>query len=267
MAAITAFAVLLIFSAAQPMPTASCPVIAGQAATSARRIGPPPAKASAEELESCGDQLRDGKLFLDALDYYHAALSKLPKDDGIYNKAGITELLLGRYREARNDFRHAIKLNSRSANAHNNLGVIYYEQKNYGKAIHEYQKAIKLDPGPASYFVNLGAAYFSKKKWTEAAQAYSEAVQLDPNVFQQGSLAGASAQMSAPGDRARFDYLLAAIYAKNGMVNRALLCLRRAIESGYKNVNDAYTDPQFATLRKDPRFKELMSQRPVSIEE
>ncbi len=263
-----ALAALFIFINATPLRSQlSHPGFEPAAPPVTRPIGPPPATATAEELETRGDQLRQGKLFLSALDYYHAALSKEPKDSGLYNKAGITELLLGNYREAKADFEKAVKLDHGLADAHNNLGVVYYEWKNCGKAIKEYRKAIKIAPKSSVYYVNLGAAYFYKKKWKEAAVAYSTAVQLDPNILQSTSIAGTSAQMSAPEDRAHFEYLLAKIYAKNGMPNRALLCLRRAQEGGYKQMNDVYKDPEFAALRKDPRFKDLMAQHPFSIPE
>src|SRR5689334_2356823 len=65
-----------------------------------RRAEPPSPNASADELEKRGDELRSQKSYLDALDYYRAALSKNPNNAAVYNKAGIAELLLQRYKEA-----------------------------------------------------------------------------------------------------------------------------------------------------------------------
>src|SRR5712692_4072378 len=105
-----------------------------------RRAEPPAPNATAEGLEQRGDQLRAEKAYLDALDYYRAALAKKPSPQ-IYNKAGITELLLQRYRESSRDFERAIKSDREYADAYNNLGVIYYLGKKYGKAIKQYEKA------------------------------------------------------------------------------------------------------------------------------
>ena len=68
--------------------------------------------------------------------------------------------------------------------------------------------------------------------------------------------------MSSPGDRARFYYVLAKLYAKSGITDRSLQYLRRAMEEGYKGIEDDYKDAEFAGLRKDPRFSELMAARP-----
>jgi hypothetical protein len=37
------------------------------------------------------------------------------------------------------------------------------------------------------------------------------------------------------------------------------------MEEGYKDIKKVYTDSEFATLRTDKRFEELMSQRPQPI--
>lgn len=232
-----------------------------------RRAAPPSPTASAENLEIRGDVLRSEKYFLDALDYYQAAMKKNPKSAVLYNKTGMTELLLGRFREAKKDFEKSIHYNKKYADAYNNLGVIYYTRKNYGKAIKNYKKAIRFNPNSASFYSNLGTAYFSKKKWLEATQAYTTAVQLDPDIFMESSLASVVAQMSSPEDRSRFQFELAKIYAKSGNNDDALLYLRRAMEGGYKEINDVYKDTEFAALRKDPRFTELMTHRPPALQE
>ena len=58
---------------------------------------------------------------------------------------------------------------------------------------------------------------------------------------------------------------MAKLYAKSGSTDRALQYLRKAMEEGYKKVDDAYKDPEFAELRKDERFAELMKERPLAL--
>src|SRR5512144_806621 len=75
-----------------------------------RRVEPPSPTASAQELETRGDELRSDKYFLDAVDYYRAALAKAPSAV-LYNKRGIAELQMQRFKESIADFERAIKLN------------------------------------------------------------------------------------------------------------------------------------------------------------
>jgi tetratricopeptide (TPR) repeat protein len=170
--------------------------------------------------------------------------------------------MLQRYRDAGKSFEQAIKKDRNFADPCNNLGVVQYERRKYGAAIKLYEKAIKLSPDSASFYSNLGSAYFAKKQFEEATQAYMKALQLDPSVFERSSRTGVAAQMSSPEDRARYDYVVAKLFAKIGDRDRSLEYLRKAMEDGYKHVGDAYTDPEFADLRKDARFTELMKERP-----
>jgi tetratricopeptide (TPR) repeat protein len=258
-------------SFAAPIPTTlqmqSPPAEQVQIAPPTVRAEAPSPTASADELENRGDELRAEKSYFDALDYYHAALAKKPNSPQVYNKAGIAELMTQHYRDAGKYFERAIHGDRAYADAYNNLGVIEYETKKYAKAIKRYRQAIELRSNSASFFSNLGAAYFAKKDFVEASIAYGEALQLDPNVFDHTSHSGISAQLSSPEDRAHYDYVLAKLYAKIGSAERSLEYLRKALEEGYKNVNDVYKDPEFAMLRKDTRFTELMAAKPQSIPE
>jgi tetratricopeptide (TPR) repeat protein len=230
-----------------------------------RAIDPPAPDATAADLEKQADLLRTDKLYLDALDYYHAALGKKANDASLLNKIGITELMMQRYKEARKAFERAIKSNHEFADAYNNLGVVYYEDKKYGAAVKEYEKAITKDNSSASFFSNLGAAYFSKRNFEPAVAAYQHALELDPEVFERTSRAGVQAQLPSPEDRARYDYTVAKLYAKMGFSDQSLEYLKRAIEAGYKDLKNVYKDVEFAELRKNPRFTELMAAKTAAI--
>lgn len=224
-----------------------------------RAVDPPAADATGAALEQQADRLRGDKLYLDALDYYRVALSKQPSDARLMNKIGITELLMQRFKEARKSFELAIRMDRHYADAYNNLGVIYYESKKYGAAVKEYEKAIAVDSSSASFFNNLGAAYFSKRSFESAVVAYQHALELDPDVFERTSRNGVQAQLPSPEDRARYDYTVAKLYAKMGFSDQSLEYLRKAMEAGYKDLKNVYKDVEFAQLRKNPRFTELMA--------
>lgn len=231
----------------------------------APRVDPVDANASAEELETRGDELRAEKQYFDALDHYRAALAKNPSSAVLKNKMGISELLSQRFRDARSDFEHAIKLDRRYAAAYNNLGVLDYARKKFGKAVKDYEKAIALEANDAAYYSNVGTAYFSKKDWQKASENYNRALALDPYVFDRNNRAGVAGQIASPQDRAHFSYVLAKLYARKGLAEQSLECLRRAMEEGYRDVNQAYSDADFGELRKDPRFMQLMAVRPPAI--
>ena len=231
------------------------------------QVQPPSKDASVEDLEKQGDELRAQKAYLDALDYFHAAMAKSPDNAPVLNKMGIVQLMLQRYHEAQKTFELALKKDRKFAEAYNNLGVVEYERKKYGAALKQYRKAIDLSPDSASFYSNLGAAYFARKDFEHASEAYTQAVRLDPMIFEHTSHIGIAAQMSSPEDRAHYDYVLAKLYAKMGDSDHSLKYLRQALENGYTGVNDALTDPEFAELRKDTRFTDLMKARPVAISE
>jgi tetratricopeptide (TPR) repeat protein len=232
-----------------------------------RMIDPPSADATVADLDRRGDQLRSEKLYLDALDYYRAALVKQPRSAALLNKIGITELMMQRYREAKKSFDQSIKADRKFADAYNNLGVVYYEERKYGAAVKQYKRAIAIDATSASFFSNMGAALFSKKEFEPAVVAYQKAMELDPNVFERTSRGGVQAQLPSPEDRARYDYTVAKLYAKMGFSDRSLEYLRKAMEEGYKDFKNVYKDAEFAELRKDKRFAELMASKPASLPE
>jgi tetratricopeptide (TPR) repeat protein len=230
------------------------------------QIQSPPKDATPAELEKQGDELRARKEYLDAIDYYRAAIAKQPSAS-LSNKVGIAELMLERYRDASHDFERALKTDRKFAEPYNNLGVVDYKRKKYGSAIKLYKKAIELVPDSASFYSNLGAAYFAKKQFEQASQAYAEAIRLDPEVFEHTSHTGIAAQLVSSEDRAHYEYVLAKLYAKVGDSDRSIQFLRKALEDGYKGVSDVYTAPEFADLRKDARFADLMKQKPPALPE
>jgi tetratricopeptide (TPR) repeat protein len=258
-------ALLSVFS----VPASARPSCADQIqiAPPMRQVPPPSKDASVQELEKQGDLLRAQKQYLDAIDYFQAALEKSPQSAPLLNKLGITELMLQRFKQAGKEFQKAIKADRNFAEAINNLGVINYERRKYRAAVKEYKKALKLQPDSASFYSNLGAAYFARKDFERATQAYAQAVKFDPEIFEHTSHSGIAAQMASPEDRAHYDYVVAKLYAKIGDRDHSLEFLRKSMEEGYKDVKKAYTDPEFAELRKDARFTALMKIQPIAIPE
>ena len=166
-----------------------------------------------------------------------------------------------RYKEARKSFEQAIQSDRQFADAYNNLGVVYYESKKYGAAVKQYEKAIHIDDRFRIVLQQSGRGLFLQTDFEPAVAAYQHALELDPDVFERTSRGGVQAQLPSPEDRARYDYTVAKLYAKMGLSDQSLEYLRKAMEDGYKDLKNVYKDVEFAELRKNPRFTELMASK------
>src|SRR5271157_5291372 len=240
-------------------------VLAGDA----QQVTPPPPvpdrNASEQDLEEQGDLLRSQKRYLDSLDFYQAAMAK-QSTALLWNKEGMAYLLMQRPKEATKCFDRAIKLDKHDAAAYNNRGYMEYRNEKYRKAIRYYQKAMSIRPTDAVFHYNMASAYFAMHDFGHAAQEYHAAYTLDPDIFQRVSKMGIMAQSTSPEDRAAFSFMVAKMYAQAGDFEHSLEYLRKAMEEGYKGIDKVYTDSEFASLRTDPRFADLMAQKPASLQ-
>jgi tetratricopeptide (TPR) repeat protein len=246
----TLLASALSVSAQQPESTQQSQPTPSQPAP---RAVSPSADLSVAQLEDEGDVLRGQKDFLDAMDYYQAALKK-SNTAALHNKAGVCWIQMGHYGEARKEFEIAIKMDKAYPEAYNNLGVTYYQMRQYAGAVKEYRRAIKLRETSASFHMNLGSAYFSRKDYDDASREFARALQIDPMIFEPQASGGVSVKLATQGDRAYFHYTLAKMYGGRGDAERCRAYLSKANEEGYPFVKDALKDSGFAALRKDPEF-------------
>ncbi len=205
------------------------------------------------------------KRYLDSIDFYRVAINKQPSAL-LWNKEGMAYLLLQRPDKAVKCFDQAIKLDKHAPEGYNNRGYIEQTKQKYDRAIKDYGKAIKLRPDDAVFYYNMGTSYFCKHDYKDAAQEYKTAFTIDPNIFIRVSRIGVMAQTTSPEDQAAFSFMVARMYAQAGDLDRSLEYLRKAMENGYKDIKKVYTESEFATLRTDKRFEELMAQKPQAIQ-
>ena len=209
--------------------------------------------------EDRGDVYMARKMYREAIESYEQA----PQDSAVvWNKLGIAYHQMMQLDAAMRRYRRAIRLDAKYPEAINNLGTIYYAEKRYSKATGSYKHALKLAPASASIYSNLGTAYFAEKKYKQAWEAYNTAFQLDPEVFEHRNTYGVLLQERTVEERARFPYYLAKIYAKQGQQDRALQYIRKALEEGFTDRKKLLQDPEFASLRDLPEFKELLKLEP-----
>jgi tetratricopeptide (TPR) repeat protein len=214
----------------------------------------PAAKDNAISPELRGDIYMARKMYREAIEQYQS----VPETAVLVNKTGIAYHQMTDLRTAKKYYERAIKLNRHYAEALNNLGTIHYATRSYRRAVNQYKRALKEAPNSASIWSNLGTAHFARKKYGNAMEAYEKALSIDPEVFEHRSTAGVLLQERSVEERAKFHFYQAKLYAKNGMNDRALLYLRKALEEGYRERDKIKDTPEFAAIKDLPEFLELM---------
>jgi tetratricopeptide (TPR) repeat protein len=83
--------------------------------------------------------------------------------------------------EELNCYLTALRLNPNYVDAHNNLGVVLYQQGKTEEAIFHFREALRLHPGSASAHNNLGGVLMNQGKTDEALMHLRQALELNPN--------------------------------------------------------------------------------------
>jgi tetratricopeptide (TPR) repeat protein len=209
-----------------------------------------------------GDIYMARKMYRDAIDMYRL---EPPNNPVVANKIGIAFHQMMELDLAKSNYERAIKLNPKYSEAINNLGTVYYAAKSYRRAIGYYKKALRYTTPTASIYANLGAAYFGRKDYKHATEYYEQALKLDPDVFEHHSTFGTLMQERTMEDRATYHLYLAKMYAKSGADDRALICLRKALEEGVKDREKIPNMPEFAVLKTSAAFKQLWLENPKPL--
>jgi tetratricopeptide (TPR) repeat protein len=225
-----------------------------------------PTAANAEKpslsTETRGDIYMARKMYREAIDMYRQG----PTNSAVLaNKIGIAFHQMSLLELARKNYLRAVKLDPKYSEAINNVGTIYYAQKDYARAIRYYKRALKLSSDSASMYSNLGSAYFGRKDYKLATECYQHALQLDPDVFEHHSNFGTLMIERDVEERATFHLYMAKMYAKTGANERALIYLRKALEEGVKDRAKIPNIPEFAALKTDPAFLQLLAENPKPL--
>jgi hypothetical protein len=219
---------------------------------------------------------RGDKLYLDALDYYRAALGQATElDSGLLNKIGITEPHDAAQSTTRcKAFERAIKATTAHyADAYNNRGVVYYESN--GDTPPPFKQYRKGDCARTAQFGVLlqqpGSGAYSPRNRIRVrrfCRLSSTRWPLDPDVFERTSRAGVQAQLPSPrGSRPLRLHRGASSTPRWATPTSSLEYLKKAMEAGYKDLKNVSTrtsnSPRCA---RDKRFAELMAANtPASV--
>jgi tetratricopeptide (TPR) repeat protein len=223
------------------------------------QVSPVAQKRPALTAEERGDIFMAEKRYREAAEMYR---DNSKGSAVMLNKTGIAYHQMLQMDMAEKYYRLALRVDPKYAEAVNNLGTIYYAKKSFRRAVNQYKKSLRLNDQAASVWSNLGTCYFARREYERATEALQRALMLDPEVFETRNSLGVLLQDRSVEEHAKFHYYLAETYAKQGMNDRALQYIRKALEEGYKEKKKIEADPAFAAMRDLPEFKELMALEP-----
>jgi Tfp pilus assembly protein PilF len=205
--------------------------------------------------EQLGDTLMTHQRYQAAIDAYKQA----PVESAsAWNKMGIAYQMMFNNSDASRCYQASLKLNPKNANVLNNLGTIFDAQKQYGAAEHMYRKALKLDPQSALIHKNLGTSLLAEHRYKKGWEAYKEALALNPQIFQSTNSPRVENPASVQ-ERGAMNYYMAKGCVRAGQKDRAIEYLRLALNEGFTNPKKIVADSEFAGLRGDPAFDQLLA--------
>src|SRR5262249_48959926 len=111
------------------------------------------------------------------------AIELMPDYAVCWNLRGNAYSQLGRYEEARYDYRKALELTPNNAGELNNLAWLLAthrqeEQRDPPRAVELARKAVELAPKEGAYWNTLGVAHYRVGEWKEALAALEKSMEL-----------------------------------------------------------------------------------------
>jgi tetratricopeptide (TPR) repeat protein len=229
--------------------------------TQAASPTPPPASAAPPQTPPTAEQLGDSLVGHERYQAAIAAYSKSPQMTAdIWNKMGIAYQMLFNSKDATRCYKESLKLDPTNPQVMNNLATVYASLREYGEADRMYRKALKLNPGSAIFLKNYGTNLLAEHKYNRGWKAYQQALAIDPQIFadHNGPSVDNPSNVQA---RGAVNYYMAAGCARAGYTDCALQYLRMALDEGFTTRKKVQVDSQFASLRDNPAFKQLLSEQ------
>lgn len=111
----------------------------------------------------------------------HLKMDEPEKAEAYFQKAGDIFLDRELHSAAETAFKEVLKLNPKTTNVYNSLGIIYRKRHNYKEAIKMYQMALKVDSDDENIYYNLGRALLEDKRVGEAKKMFGQAMKIAPD--------------------------------------------------------------------------------------
>jgi len=191
----------------------------------------------------------------------------------------MVQLGVGRFSEAIAEIRTAEQLDPLSHQVQATFGRILLHAGKLEEALGHVKQAIELEPRSSNVHIRLAEVYEAMGRYTEALDIYDKARVLrgspPDNPTFRVSVARVSARMGKSSearrmleglkDLGRAD-IRAGAYAALGDKDEAFRLLFNVVEKREGGNVFIGTDPQFASLRSDPHWRELMRRMNLSVE-
>jgi tetratricopeptide (TPR) repeat protein/uncharacterized RDD family membrane protein YckC len=116
-----------------------------------------------------------------ALTYFQKAKEKDSQNADVWFYLGYCYDELGRWQDAIESYKQAIRIKPDYALAHYNLGVAYDKLGRYQDAIESSKQAIRIKPDYAEAHYNLGYCYGSLGRWQDAIESFKQAIRIKPD--------------------------------------------------------------------------------------
>jgi tetratricopeptide (TPR) repeat protein len=201
---------------------------------------------------------------LEAHQRYQAAIAAYQQDPhpsaAVWNKMGIAYQMMFNQKDAVRCYKESLKLSPKSPMVYNNLGTVYDSMKDYSNAERMYKRAIKIQPKSPLILKNLGTNLFVQRKYGKGWEAYQKAMELDPSVFLDHD-SPTVANPTSVRERGAMNYFMARGCVRMGQIDCAVQYLRQALNEGFTTIKKVSQDADFASLRDNPAFKQLVEEQ------
>src|SRR3972149_10424033 len=111
---------------------------------------------------------------------FKAAIQLDPKNAELHTEIGEAYLKAGQDDKAADGFEGSLNV-VESVHVYNRLGIALRRKGKYLEAINEYKKAIRLDSIDEVIYYNMGRAYLEANMKKEAISSFKKALEIDPN--------------------------------------------------------------------------------------
>jgi len=153
-----------------------------------------------------GIALREHGRVDEAIVQYRKALKIKPKYAEAHNNLGAAFEAQAQLDEAMAEYRKALDANPNYVVAHNNLGAVLAKRGRFDEAIDHYLRALDLKPDYAEAHLNLGNALSAQARLDEATREYRKALTIRPNYAEAHNSLGTALAARAKLDEAMAEY-------------------------------------------------------------